>query len=170
MNSDLFFRVASLGDIDNVMEIVRGAQERLRILGTDQWQNGYHNRERIEADVALGYGRVLTRGEEVVAYGALIYDGEAAYDNLTGGKWLTSLGAYLTIHRLCVAGSAVGRGVGREFMLRAELEAAPKVASVRVDTHPGNCIMQGLVGSLGYTRCGEVVYESPRLAYEKLLR
>lgn len=169
MNGELVFREALEGDIDAVMEIVRGAQARLRLIGIDQWQNGYPNRERIEADVALGCGRVLTRGEEVVAYGALPYDGEAAYDNLTGGKWLTSEGAYLTIHRLCVADAEVGSGLGREFMLRAEGEASVRVASVRVDTHPGNIIMQGLLGSLGYTLCGEVMYESPRLAYEKLL-
>lgn len=169
MNGELIFRVATVEDVDSVVEIVRGAQERLRLTGTDQWQNGYPNRERIEADVALGYGRVLSRGGRVVAYGALCYDGEVAYDDLKGGEWLTFSGPYLTIHRLCVASAEVGRGLGREFMLRAEREAAPKVASVRVDTHPRNTIMQGLIASLGYTYCGEVMYESPRLAYEKLL-
>lgn len=168
-NSLLLFREASLGDVAAALEIVHAAQRRLRALGIDQWQNGYPNRERLEEDVRSGYGRVLCVEEEIVAYGALTYDGEPAYDALRGGEWLTNAEDYLTIHRLCVADGAVGCGYGREFMLCAEREATGRVPSVRVDTHPGNCVMQSLIASLGYAHCGEVIYESPRLAYEKIL-
>lgn len=164
------FRTLSAADVSAVVEIVRSAQRRLKADGVDQWQNGYPNRERVEEDLRLGYGRVLCCEGEVVAYGALTYDGESAYDALRGGKWLTEKGVdYLTVHRLCVAEGAVGGGYGRLFMLLAEKEAAPRVGSIRVDTHPDNGRMQGLVGSLGYSFCGTVVYESPRWAYEKIL-
>lgn len=164
------FRLATLDDVGLIEAIIRSAQTRLRRMGIDQWQNGYPNRERVELDVTLGYGRVLCVDRAIVAYGALTYDGEPAYDGLQGGVWLTSDSAYLTIHRLCVADSVVGGGYGRRFMQEAEQEAAQRVPSVRVDTHPHNLIMQGLISSLEYAYCGEVVYESPRLAYEKLLR
>lgn len=164
------FRPATEEDVARVVEIIGSAQRRLRESGIDQWQNGYPNRARVEEDVRLGYGRVLCCEGEVVAYGALTYDGESAYEKLQGGEWLTTQGPYLTIHRLCVAEGEVGHGRGREFMVAAQREAATKgVRSVRVDTHPDNKIMQGLIGSLGYRYCGTVVYESLRLAYEKLL-
>ena len=157
-------------DVERIVEIVRSAQRRLREAGIDQWQNGYPNRQSIESDVAHGYGRVICHEGRVVAYGALTYDGESAYDHLQGGVWLTEgVGGYLTIHRLCVADEALGRGLGRLFFVLAEEEARVRVGSVRVDTHPDNRLMQHLLTSLGYCYCGTVTYESLRLAYEKVL-
>lgn len=162
--------VAEIGDVEFALRSVRGAQERLARADIDQWQNGYPNRERLEEDVRLGIGRVLMADGQRVAYGVLTYDGERAYDDLRGGEWLTSGAAYATIHRLCVAEDEVGKGYGRAFMECAEREAATRVASIRVDTHPDNLIMQRLISSLGYRYCGVVEYESPRLAYELCLQ
>lgn len=162
--------VAEIGDVEFALRSVRGAQERLARADIDQWQNGYPNRERLAEDVRLGIGRVLVADGQRVAYGVLTYDGERAYDGLRGGEWLTSGAAYATIHRLCVAEEEVGKGYGRAFMECAEREAATRVASIRVDTHPDNLIMQRLISSLGYRYCGVVEYESPRLAYELCLQ
>ncbi len=165
-----YLRPAVMDDVERVMAMVRGAQQRLAASGIDQWQNGYPNPERIAEDIRLGVGRVLCVDGRAVAYGALVYTGEVAYDNLRGGKWLTEGTNYATIHRLCVADEAVGRGKGRLFMVLAEAESVSRgVGSIRVDTHPENKIMQSLIASLGYTYCGTVEYESPRLAYEKVV-
>lgn len=163
-------RPAEAEDITTILQFVRGAQRRLAESGIDQWQNGYPNRERIENDVLAGVGRVLCIDGRAVAYGAVVYTGESAYNNLQGGSWLTEGTPYATIHRLCVADEEVGKGAGRAFMALVEQEVVLQgVASIRVDTHPDNRIMQSLIDSLGYTYCGTVTYESPRLAYEKRL-
>lgn len=163
-------RPAEAEDITTILEFVGGAQRRLAESGIDQWQNGYPNRERIENDVLAGVGRVLCIDGRAIAYGAVVYTGESAYNNLQGGSWLTEGTHYATIHRLCVADEEVGKGVGKAFMALVEKEVALRgVASIRVDTHPDNRIMQSLISSLGYTYCGTVTYESPRLAYEKRL-
>ncbi|MBR5829733.1 MAG: hypothetical protein IKY63_00565 [Tidjanibacter sp.] len=167
---NLELRVAEKGDVEFALRSVQGAQGRLARAGVSQWQNGYPNRERLEEDVRLGIGRVLMADGQRVAYGVVTYDGERAYDGLRGGEWLTSGAAYATIHRLCVAEDVVGRGYGRAFMECAEREAATRVASLRVDTHPDNLVMQQLISSLGYRYCGVVEYESPRLAYELCLQ
>lgn len=169
-NCGYSLRPAEAEDIATILEFVGGAQRRLAESGIDQWQNGYPNRGRIEEDVLAQVGRVLCLDGCAVAYGAVVYTGERAYDNLQGGSWLTEGTPYATIHRLCVADEVVGKGVGRAFMTLAEEEASLRgVASIRVDTHPDNRIMQSLIASLGYTYCGTVTYESPRLAYEKRL-
>ncbi len=168
-NEKYRFRRACADDLGRIEEIVHAAQRRLRESGIDQWQNGYPNREVIERDMALGYGRVVCLAGRVVAYGALTYDGESAYNDLQGEGWLTSDGEYLTIHRLCVADEVLGLGVGRLFFAFSEGEARARVASVRVDTHPHNRIMQHLLTRLNYRYCGTVKYESLRWAYEKLL-
>lgn len=164
------FRRATINDIDTISQIILAASQRLGRAGVDQWQRGYPNRGSVEADVEAQVGRVVVADNgEIVAYGALIYAGESAYDDLTGGEWLTD-GEYAVIHRLCVAEKFVGQGFSREFMLSAEAEATCHVPAMRIDTHPDNMIMQSLIRSLGYTYCGDVVIESRRLAYERLLR
>lgn len=166
----MIFREAKIEDIDTIAEIIAAASSRLGAAGVDQWQRGYPNRGSIERDVEASVGRVLTLDSgEIVAYGALIYSGEKAYEELTGGEWLRE-GGYAVIHRLCVASKYVGYGYSRHFMCQAEVQAAEQVASMRIDTHPENKIMQSLIASLGYTYCGDVVIESRRLAYEKLLK
>ena len=164
----MIFRKATESDIDAVAAIMAAASARLGAAGVDQWQRGYPNRSSVEADVAAGVGMVLSEGDTILAYGAVIFTGEPAYDDLTGGEWLTLEGDYACIHRLCVNEIFVGMGFSKQFMMAAEAMAAERVASIRIDTHPDNKIMQSLVARLGYTYCGDVVIESRRLAYEKV--
>lgn len=165
----MVFRKATNEDIDCVEAMVLSASKRLGAAGIDQWQRGYPNRTSIELDVASGVGMVLCEGATIIAYGAVIFTGEPAYEGLTGGEWLTSE-EYAVVHRLCVSEIFVGMGFAKRFMEAAEAMAVEKVGSMRIDTHPDNKIMQSLIGSLGYTYCGDVVIESRRLAYEKILK
>ena len=164
----MIFRKATTEDIDAVAQIMAAASGRLGAAGVDQWQRGYPNRESVERDVEQGVGMVLCEGATILTYGAVIFTGEPAYDDLTGGEWLRK-GDYACVHRLCVNEIFVGMGFSKQFMMAVEAMAAERVKSIRIDTHPDNLIMQGLVRSMGYTYCGDVVIESRRLAYEKLL-
>lgn len=165
----MIFRKAEIEDVDTVEQIMLAASGRLGAAGIDQWQRGYPNRTSVERDVAAGVGYVVCDNEQIVAYGAIIFTGEVAYNDLTGGEWLTA-GDYAVVHRLCVAADRVGQGWSRCFMQCAEQLAQENLLpSIRIDTHPDNRIMQSLISSLGFTYCGDVVIESRRLAYEKIL-
>lgn len=164
----MIFRKANVEDISAVVEIMAAASARLGAAGIDQWQRGYPNRGSVEKDIAEGVGMVLCEGDTILVYGAVIFSGEPAYNDLTGGEWLTQ-GDYACVHRLCVNEIFVGMGFSKHFMFAAEAMASERVKSIRIDTHPENKIMQGLIEKLGYTYCGDVVIESRRLAYEKLL-
>ena len=165
----MIFRKATVEDVSAVAEIMAAASRRLGAAGIDQWQRGYPNRASVERDVADGVGMVLCEGDTIIVYGAVIFfSGEPAYDDLTGGEWLTA-GDYACVHRLCVNEIFVGMGFSKHFMMAAEAMASERVKSIRIDTHPENKIMQGLIQRLGYTYCGDVVIESRRLAYEKIL-
>ena len=166
----MIFRKAEIKDIDTIEQIMLAASGRLGAAGIDQWQRGYPNRTSVERDVADGVGYVVCDNEQIVAYGAIIFTGEVAYNDLTGGEWLTA-GDYAVVHRLCVAADRVGQGWSRCFMQCAEqLAQENSLPSIRIDTHPDNQIMQSLISSLGFTYCGDVVIESRRLAYEKILQ
>ena len=163
----MIFRKATECDIDAVAQIMAAASGRLGAAGVDQWQRGYPNRTSVESDVDAGVGMVLCEGDTILAYGAVIFTGEPAYDDLTGGEWLPS-DDYACVHRVCVNEIFVGMGFSKQFMMAVEAMAAERVASIRIDTHPDNKIMQGLIRTMGYTYCGDVVIESRRLAYEKI--
>ncbi len=165
----LVWRLAEKKDVDKIVEIIAGAVKRLAQAGINQWQNGYPNREVVIADIEKGFGRVVCKGDEILIYGALVYSGEKAYDDLKGGEWLMDTQDYATIHRVCVVNNGVGKGYGKIFMTFAEEEVKKTFRSIRIDTHPDNKIMQSMVKSLNYSYCGTVMYESLRLAYEKLL-
>lgn len=158
----------SEADIESVMRIVEAAKLRLRDRGVDQWQRGYPCRESIEADAAAGVGMALRDDEGIAAYGAVIFTGEPAYDHIRGGEWLTA-GPYAVVHRLCVAEERLGCGCAMEFMRRMEEFVRGRVKSIRIDTHPDNIPMQGLIRKCGFTYCGDVTIESRRLAFEKEL-
>lgn len=170
----LHFRPAQAADQPRILEIIRQAQAQMRALGSAQWQDGYPAPEDIDADIARGTGRVLCTTQEagkenVIAYGAVIFDGEPAYEKLAG-TW-TSETPYVVVHRLAVADAEKGRGVGAEFMRRTELLARERgMRSLRIDTHCDNRYMLRLLRRLGFSLCGTVVYRSgERLAFEKAL-
>ena len=97
----------------------------------------------------------------VIAYGAVVFDGEPAYDAIDG-QWLTD-GPYVLVHRIAVADGERGRGVAAEFLHRVE-------ALFRIDTNFDNRTMLRLLERTGFSYCGKVVYRSgERLAYEKRL-
>ena len=54
----------------------------------------------------------------VIAYGAVVFDGEPAYDAIDG-QWLTDE-PYVLVHRIAVVDGERGRGVAAEFLHRVE--------------------------------------------------
>lgn len=162
-------REATLADIHSVWEILQQAIERRRQDGSNQWQDGYPNKEVVRSDIANGSAYVLTTGGKVVAYAAIIFGIEPAYDNIDG-EWLTD-GAYVVVHRVAVSNAVVGQGVATHlFGMVEQLSVRKGVYSVKVDTNFDNAPMLKILSNLGYIYCGEVVYESGlRLAYEKVL-
>ena len=164
----MIFRKATTEDIDVIAGFIDAASKRLCAAGIDQWQRGYPNRQSIERDIEAGVGMLLCEGATLLMYGAVIFTGEPAYNDLTGGEWLTQ-DDYAVVHRLCANEIFVGMGFAKSFMFAAEAMASERVKSMRIDTHPDNKIMQNLVERMGFTYCGDVVIESRRLAYEKII-
>lgn len=164
----MIFRPATPEDLPAILVILEAAIRRLGEAGVDQWQHGYPNRTRIEADLEEGIGYVVAEEDRVVAYGAVIFTGESSYREIEGA-WLTEVEDYVVVHRMCVADEVVGRGYGRRFMQAVEQLSRGRVQSFRVDTHADNRVMQALLPKLGFRRCGIIYFESRRLvAFEKV--
>lgn len=166
MNETLIFRLATPDDIPSIGEIIRGAQAQLQAAGSRQWQDGYPAAKDLASDLAHGCGYVLCN-PSVIAYGAVIFDGEPAYDSIDG-RW-PSEEPYVVVHRLAVVGKQQGRGIATEFMHRTETLARQSgIGTFRIDTARENAVMQRLLGREGFVYCGKVRHRGgERLAYWK---
>ncbi|MEQ2500792.1 GNAT family N-acetyltransferase [Alistipes onderdonkii] len=134
---------------------------------TQETQEALETREMRETQAAKA-AAAQAQGN-VVAYGAVVFDGEPAYDAIEGA-WLTD-GDYVVLHRMAVADGEKGHGVATEFMRRVEAMACGRgTGSMRVDTNFDNRYMLRMLGRLGFVYCGKVRYRSgERLAFEKTL-
>jgi len=163
-------RKATTNDSPVIREIIQYAIAQRKKDGSQQWQDGYPNEQTIADDIYNGYGYVLTSGNKVYAYAAIIFDKEPAYEAIEG-KWLTG-GDYVVVHRVAVAGHAAGKGMATEVFNRIETLAVEKgVYSIKVDTNFDNAPMLRILEKLHYTYCGEVFFRgAARKAFEKILK
>lgn len=165
----LSLRKANLSEIPQIWEILQDAIEQRRLDGSTQWQDGYPNELSIKSDIENGYGYVFTEDESILAYAAIIFDKEPAYENIEG-KWLTD-GDYTVVHRVAVSKLAKGKGIATKlFQSIEDLSVENNIYSIKVDTNFDNTPMLKILDRLKYTYCGEVYFRgSARKAFEKRL-
>jgi hypothetical protein len=109
MEDTITFRKAEKADIERIWQIILQAKEQMRLMNSRQWQDGYPAIENIACDIENGYGEVLSKESSVIAYGAVIFTGEPAYETIQG-KWLNN-SPYVVVHRLAVANEMKNRGM-----------------------------------------------------------
>jgi GNAT superfamily N-acetyltransferase len=167
MEDKITFRKAEITDAERIWQIILQAKEQMRRMNSRQWQDGYPAMKNITGDIEKGYGCVLCGENGVIAYAAVVFDGEPAYNDIHG-NWLTD-GSYVVVHRLAVADEAKRNGIGSLFMQKVEeLSRGKGILSFRVDTNFDNVYMQKILCALDFTYCGEIVYDQGvRRAYEK---
>ncbi len=161
-------RPATESDIDRCWEMLQQGKAQMFREGKKQWTETYPSRQSVENDLARGVAHVLELDGAVVAYGAVIFDGEPAYAQIED-RWLTH-GSYVVIHRLAVADEVKRQGVATEFFRQVmRLASTRGVHSIKVDTNYDNFYMQHLLARLDFTYCGDVSYpQGARMAYEKV--
>jgi len=166
----MILREADFSDISAIWEILQQAIEQRRQEGSEQWQNGYPNETTVQDDITDGYAYVLDDNGTIVAYAAIIFGPEPAYNNIKG-QWLTN-GDYAAVHRVATANAAKGKGIATQLIKMIEAVSRERnVYSVKLDTNFDNVPMLRILDKSGYTYCGEIFFNgAPRRAYEKILQ
>ncbi len=162
-------RNTAVSDLARVMEIYARARDFMARTGNpNQWgPTNWPPRTRIEEDIAMGRSYVCENGAGRVIgvfYFAQGPDIEPRYRDITCGAWANGE-PYGVVHRIAADGSEPGVGT---FCLKW---AYGQCGHLRIDTHPDNKVMQGLLLKLGFERRGIIHVEeddNPRYAYEKL--
>lgn len=159
-------RKATPEDITQIMSIIRSAQEALRELGIDQWQDGYPTSESIQEDIDLGVGYVACTEGKIIGYAAIVLTGEPAYLQIEN-EWLYGK-EYVVVHRLCVDREYRRSGIALKLMKHAaDIARTAQHNAFRIDTHRGNIRMLAMLSKLGFREAGTILYDSgERVAYE----
>ncbi len=165
----MILRKAFFSEQPIIWNILQQAIAQRKNEGSDQWQNGYPNEQIVHDDIANGYAHVLVENSEIIAYAAIIFGIEPAYENIEG-RWLTH-DDYVVVHRVATSNEVKRKGIATHlFKMIEELTVEQKVYSIKVDTNFDNVPMIKILSKLDYTYCGEVFYDGvPRKAYEKVL-
>jgi GNAT superfamily N-acetyltransferase len=165
----VILRLADINELSEIWDILKEAIAQRKKEGSDQWQNGYPNEQTVIEDINNKFGYVLVYDNTIIAYSAIIFGIEPAYNEIKG-HWLTK-NKYVVVHRVATSEKFKGKGIATQlFLLIEELSLKNEVFSIKVDTNFDNTPMLRILEKLNYTYCGEIFYKgAPRLAYEKLL-
>ncbi|WP_455586854.1 N-acetyltransferase family protein [Bacteroides sp.] len=165
----LTFRKATLEDAARIWEIILQAKAQMLRQNKQQWDETYPLPENITSDISNGYAYVLCDEGIVIAYAAVVFDGEPAYESIKG-TWLSKQ-PYVVVHRLAVADEMKQKGIATLLMQEVEtLSRKLGIYSFKVDTNFDNFYMHKMLERLGFSYCGEITYKrGSRMAYEKVL-
>lgn len=163
------FRKARTGEISQIWDILQKAINRRKEDNSNQWQDGYPNIGIVQKDIEKEAGYVLTEGEAILGYCAILINDEPEYNNIKG-KWLTN-GDFVVFHRIAISEKYLRKGLAKIVVQNIEGFALKNnIYSIKADTNYDNIAMIKIFESLDYKLCGEVYFRgNPRNAYEKVL-
>lgn len=156
---------AQPGDLDRIMHLLDCGREIMRNSGNpNQWPVGKPSRQQIVDDIKAGVSYLVHDGNEAVATFAFIPGPDVTYAHIEGGGWTDDTLPYHVVHRL--ASTPQARGIFAAVVNYCK----SRTASLRVDTHSDNLIMQHNLSKHGFAYCGiiHLLDGNPRLAYQWL--
>lgn len=161
------FKKADITDIPEVWAILQDAITRRKNDGSNQWQDGYPNPEVIKMDIEKGVGYVLTDGETIIGYCAILINDEPEYLKIEG-NWLTNTD-FVVFHRVAIAEKYLGKNLSKKIIdFIEDFARKNNIKSLKADTNHDNFAMMKILEKSGFTFCGIVHFRgSPRRAYEK---
>ena len=163
------FRKATTSEIPVIWKILQQAIARRKQDGSEQWQDGYPNLQSVQNDVEKGQGFVLTDGETIAGYSAVLINDEPEYAKIIG-QWLTN-DDFVVVHRVALSENYLGKGLAKKIMeCIEEFAISSNIYSVKADTNFDNAAMLKIFENLGYKYCGKVYFRGgERRAFEKVL-
>ena len=159
---------ARLEEISEIVAVIESARAFLKVQGIDQWQkSAYPAMADIRTDIKNDVAYVLKVDGKIAAYAAVMTGFDPAYDMIQGA-WRNDKHDYVTVHRIAVSTAFRGQALGQRF-LTSVFETFSTYQDFRVDTHPDNQIMQHILTKKKKKKCGVVMFEGARWAYQKVL-
>ncbi|MDD4849386.1 MAG: N-acetyltransferase [Gemmiger sp.] len=154
-------RKATPADMPEILEIFGRARAFMAASGNpNQWVGGYPQQALMAAEIARGVCYLCVAAGRAEGTFCYIPGVEPTYATIEAGAWPDDA-PYATIHRLASAGRVKGVAAACFGW------AAAGGLALRADTHHDNTVMQHLLETNGFARCGQIrlANGSPRIAY-----
>ena len=166
----MIIRLATLNDIEAIMQVVAEVVPVMRASGNFQWDDEYPNAAVFGRDVALKQLWVADADGDIAGFTAITTDQEAEYASI--GLDITQTA--IVTHRLAVSIHYRRQGIAELLLQQAEVVALQRgIPVLRVDTNSNNKATLLLFPKLGYEFVGEIGLSfRPNLrfyCYEKVL-
>ncbi|AVK62777.1 GNAT family N-acetyltransferase [Lactobacillus sp. CBA3606] len=173
----MYFKKATLDDIDTIIDILSDGRNQLAEAGVNQWQGDYPSRNQITADIMQGSAYLFNADDNAtVGAVAVVPSPDATYDT-ANATWLNTTAPYVVIHRVAIHSSHAGHGYATQLfekIIAHITEEHPAIKSIRIDTHADNLAMQHLIAKMQFERVGEMVgvyhQDDTCYVYEKLIK
>ncbi|MCK5732043.1 MAG: GNAT family N-acetyltransferase [Tenericutes bacterium] len=157
-------KLAELADIDKIVILARKTSENMLSSGLQQWIGDYPNESHFLSDYEKNSLYALFSMDNIIASITILNENEGAYKEI---KWLKDKS--MVIHRVIVDPEQQKKGIGvKLFQFAIDLAKTNNYDSIKVDTHPDNLKMQGLIKKMGFIDIGYLSGIN-RLAYELVL-
>jgi ribosomal protein S18 acetylase RimI-like enzyme len=155
---------AKQSDIVEVSSLAEKTRKHMLEMGLLQWVGDYPNQAHFLNDYKQDGLYVYRNNNKIVASVSILPENDEAYKELV---WLKENS--MVIHRILVDPEAQKKGIGKAiFSFAIDLAIKHEYDSIKVDTHPDNYRMQGLIKKMGFRDIGYLSGIN-RLAYEKCL-
>lgn len=165
-------RQANETDIPDMLRIWEEGRRALAAAGVDQWADGYPGEREAREDVASGWAYLVTVSRQPAAVAAIKPTADVDYENIEEGAWLSGR-PYCAVHRIATVAAMKRQGLASYIMAyAAQIARDHGLASLRIDTHTDNLVMQRFLESNGFRRCGMIRLHrtgEPRAVFEKIL-
>jgi len=173
----MYFKKATLDDIDTIIDILSDGRNQLAEAGVNQWQGDYPSRNQITADIMQGSAYLFNSTDDAtVGAVAVVPSPDATYDT-ANATWLNITEPYVVIHRVAIHSTHAGHGYATQLFEKiiAHITSQhPEIKSIRIDTHADNQAMQHLIDKMSFERVGEMVgvyhQDDVCYVYEKLIK
>lgn len=162
-------RKAVLGDLDNIMEIIKKTVEEMNSYNNYQWDENYPQSKDFANDIEKGDLYVKDINGQVAGFICVNYVEPEEYNGL---NW-SSDEVCMVIHRMAVNFNCRNKGIGTSLMKFAEELAIDNgVRYLKTDTYSLNKKMNTLFKKLDFKLIGEMIFlgkEKPFYSYDKVL-
>lgn len=159
---DIGYRLATIDDLDNVVEMFSLAVNDMNNRGIYQWDDIYPNVDVLNSDIENKQMYLGVSQDKIICAFVINFQCDDEYKK---AKWKYPKSSYMIIHRLCVNPNYQNIGIGMKSMLKIEdMVKKMDIESIRLDAFTENPKAIRLYEKLGYSIIGYADWRKGRFA------
>lgn len=165
---EISYRVASIDDIDDIIQLVENAIKQMELENIHQWDSVYPTIEDFSNDIRKNELYIGIINKRIAVVYTLNKECDEQYQN---GEWQYTGDSFNVVHRLCVSPDFQNKGIAHTTLLHIESELSfLGIKAIRLDVFCENPYALKLYSNNGYHKVGNAHWRKGEfILMEKLL-